>query len=54
MPSYVKSREWNEHLERQLEDILHLHNPVALVFDGGFPYAGMMEEMWHNNQFSRI
>jgi UDP:flavonoid glycosyltransferase YjiC (YdhE family) len=39
----VDQKNWNLWLREQLEQILDFHNPAAVVFDGGNPYAGLID-----------
>ena len=36
-------RDWNGWLSEQFAQILDFHRPAAVVFDGGLPYAGILE-----------
>lgn len=39
----VNPTNWNIWLHEHLDQILDFHNPVAVVFDGGNPYAGLFD-----------
>lgn len=47
IPSYelvapaVGPAAWNMHFFRMTEEVMHLHHPEILVFDGGEPYLGL-------------
>ncbi|WP_054739948.1 glycosyltransferase [Cellulosilyticum ruminicola] len=42
MPNGLNGGAWNEFLKRQLKDIINMHKPAAIVFDGAIPYAGLL------------
>ncbi|MBU7008554.1 glycosyltransferase [Phosphitispora fastidiosa] len=43
--SHVTASRWNNLFLKQLSDILKYHNPQMLVFDGTFPYLGLIQSM---------
>lgn len=38
----IRSSQWNEQLSIHLKLILNQHNPQMIVFDGAFPYTGIL------------
>jgi UDP:flavonoid glycosyltransferase YjiC (YdhE family) len=36
-------RDWNGWIQEQFSEILAFHRPAAVVFDGGLPYAGILD-----------
>ncbi len=45
MPNSVTSPKWNEYMSRQLSEIIEIHHPMALVYDGAFPYIGLLSHL---------
>lgn len=45
MPSSMTNSTWNEYLGRQLNEILDIYHPVALVYDGAYPYKGLLSSL---------
>lgn len=41
----MTARQWNMLLKEQLDTILNLHQPKMLVFDGAYPYAGLVASL---------
>ena len=45
LPATTTNHQWNQLLRNQLDTILDLHTPNTLVFDGTFPYEGLVSAM---------
>ncbi len=45
MPETVTPSIWNEYLKYQLQQVIDFYNPVAIVFDGAYPYLGMISNL---------
>lgn len=45
MPDSVTGTQWNQYISRQLSDIIEIHHPIALVYDGAFPYIGLLSNL---------
>lgn len=45
LPAATTNRQWDQLLRNQLDTILDLHTPSTLVFDGTFPYEGLVSAM---------
>jgi len=45
LPAATTTRQWDQLLRNQLDTILDLHTPSTLVFDGTFPYEGLVSAM---------
>ena len=45
----VDQKNWNIWLREHLDQVLDFHNPVAVVFDGGNPYAGLIDAILPRN-----
>lgn len=37
--------DWNRYISRQLNEIIEIYHPIALVYDGVYPYAGMLSSL---------
>ncbi len=56
-PNYfqgVDSQEWNSLLEEELTLCLETHNPSMFVFDGAFPYRGMLRAIEGRENLNKI
>ncbi|MCA0970972.1 methyltransferase domain-containing protein [Halobacillus litoralis] len=53
-PKDVSSTQWNNLLKDQLGTALELHRPNTLVFDGAFPYAGLISSMKQADDLERV
>ena len=42
MPENVTASLWNDYLKKQLQHIVDTHQPVAIIFDGAYPYGGVI------------
>lgn len=45
LPAATTNRQWDQLLRNQLDTIFDLHTPNTLVFDGTFPYEGLVSAM---------
>lgn len=45
MPKTTTASDWNRYISRQLNEIIEMYHPVALVYDGVYPYAGIMSSL---------
>lgn len=54
MPETVTSSVWNDYLKKQLQQIVDIYNPIAIVFDGAYPYAGMISSIRQNKSLTSI
>lgn len=45
MPNSMTDAIWNEYLGRQLNEILDIYHPMALVYDGAYPYMGVLSSL---------
>ena len=50
----VDSQEWNSLLEEELTLCLETHNPSMFVFDGAFPYRGMLRAIEGRENLNKI
>lgn len=56
-PKYFKgmdSEEWNALLEEELNICFELHRPSMFLFDGAFPYRGMLRAIQGRNSLRKI
>jgi UDP:flavonoid glycosyltransferase YjiC (YdhE family) len=56
-PKYFKdmsSEEWNALLEEELSICFETHNPSMFLFDGAFPYRGMLRAIQSRNSMRKI
>ncbi|HEV2076052.1 MAG TPA: glycosyltransferase, partial [Thermoleophilaceae bacterium] len=44
-PGGETSAQWNARLARRVEDLLNDYEPAVVVFDGTYPYSGMLEAL---------
>ncbi|MFC5711472.1 glycosyltransferase [Thalassorhabdus alkalitolerans] len=44
-PKEMTAKQWNQMLHNHLNDVIDLHQPEMIVFDGAFPYAGLVSSM---------
>lgn len=45
MPDNVTAGDWNRYISRQLSEIIEIHHPIAFVYDGAYPYAGVLSSI---------
>lgn len=45
MPEVVTSSVWTAYMKDQLRMIVRIYNPIALVFDGSYPYGGVISNL---------
>ena len=50
----MSSSEWNGLVEEQLQMILDSHNPKLFMFDGAYPYRGMLNAIRRKTRMSKI
>lgn len=56
-PKYFKgvdSNEWNALLEEELTLCIETHNPSMFIFDGAFPYRGMLRAIYGRIELKKI
>ena len=56
-PKYFKdmnSEEWNTLLEEELSVCFEMHRPSMFIFDGAFPYRGMLRAIQGRNSIQKI
>lgn len=44
-PQEMSAKQWNAILRDHLETVMSIHQPETIVFDGAFPYAGLIASM---------
>ena len=49
-----EAREWNTIVEEMLRIVIEAHNPTTFVFDGAFPYRGMLEAIGDYENLRKI
>ncbi len=54
MPSAVTASLWNEYMKKQLQQILDIYTPQAIIFDGAHPYGGVLSGMRQNSDITSI
>lgn len=54
MPETVTTSMWNDYLKKQLQQIVDIYNPIAIVFDGAHPYGGMISSIRQNKSLTSI
>lgn len=45
MPEYITPSLWNNYMKGHLRQIIQIYNPVAVVFDGAYPYGGIIANL---------
>ncbi len=50
----MEPREWNSIAEEVLSMVFTLHRPSAFIFDGAYPYRGMLNSLHANQDILRI
>ena len=50
----MKSSTWNMLVEEMLTLVLETHNPKYFMFDGAFPYRGMLNSIFGREEITRI
>jgi UDP:flavonoid glycosyltransferase YjiC (YdhE family) len=50
----ISEAQWNEFLENTLDDIIRIHRPAAVVFDGTYPYDGLRHALDARREIKRI
>jgi len=50
----MSSSEWNGLVEEQLQMVLDSHNPKLFMFDGAYPYRGMLNAIRRKTKMSKI
>lgn len=54
MPEDVTATMWNAYLKRELEQLISFYKPKAMVYDGAYPYLGMITEINKNKKLKSI
>lgn len=54
MPEEITWRVWNNFLSEQIEGIIGLYEPVAIVFDGAVPYMGLLANLNKKHSFKSV
>lgn len=50
----MDTEEWNGLLEEELSICFEVHKPSMFIFDGAFPYRGMLRAIQHKNMTKKI
>ena len=50
----MEPRVWNSLVEEYLNKVFSLHSPHTFIFDGSFPYRGMLNSIKQRNNMTRI
>jgi len=50
----MKSSTWNMLVEEMLTLVLETHNPRHFIFDGAFPYRGMLNSIFGRDEITRV
>lgn len=50
----LRTEEWNALLEEELTICLETHRPKMFIFDGAFPYRGMLRSISSGNQYTKV
>ncbi|MCM1990274.1 methyltransferase domain-containing protein [Oceanirhabdus seepicola] len=53
-PEDTSAKQWNMLLKEQLGMVMKLHKPSMLVFDGAYPYAGLIASMKEAKDLQRV
>nr|WP_303243837.1 glycosyltransferase [uncultured Cellulosilyticum sp.] len=54
MPEEITWKVWNTFLSEQIESIIKLYEPVAIVFDGAVPYMGLLANLNKKHAFKSV
>lgn len=54
MPETVTASVWNDYMKKQLQQIVDIYDPVAIVFDGAHPYGGIISNIRQNRSLTSI
>lgn len=54
MPPNVTARLWNEYMKNQLQQIVDIYSPQAIIFDGAHPYGGVLAGIRQNKETASI
>ena len=50
----MEPKEWNAIAEEKLSMVLNIHKPSAFIFDGSYPYRGMLNAISNNNEMLKL
>jgi spore coat polysaccharide biosynthesis predicted glycosyltransferase SpsG len=50
----MKATQWNEICEEMLANVINIHKPFAFIFDGAYPYRGVLNAIKPQNMIERI
>ena len=53
-PKEMSAKQWNAMLRDHLETVIGIHQPETIVFDGAFPYAGLVASMRKKDGLRKI
>ncbi|WP_321212251.1 glycosyltransferase [Pseudalkalibacillus hwajinpoensis] len=53
-PKEMSAKQWNAMLRDHLETVISIHQPETIVFDGAFPYAGLVASMRKKDGLRKI
>ncbi len=53
-PPEMSAKQWNAMLRDHLETVISIHQPETIVFDGAFPYAGLVASMRKKDGLRKI
>lgn len=45
MPKEITASDWNRYMSHQLNEIIEIYHPVALVYDGVYPYGALLSSL---------
>ena len=45
MPKEITASNWNRYISHHLNEIIEIYHPVALVYDGVYPYAALLSSL---------
>ena len=52
--SNMDAKTWNTICEEMLRSIIVAHQPKAFIFDGSFPYRGMLDAIKNNDEITKV
>jgi predicted glycosyltransferase len=54
MPETVTAVKWNEYMKSMLQQIIDIYDPAAIIFDGAYPYGGVISSLRQNDTLKSI
>jgi hypothetical protein len=52
--SEMEPRVWNTLIEEMIDNVFSLHRPKMFIFDGAFPYRGMLNSIKNKSEMTKI